>query len=222
MSKCIDPKVGALIHGYELHTLTEEESKLFETHLMQCTHCFQEVSELEDGFGKSRANAELGVMAEKSLAGTPAGGVWRRWLWPKVPLVFRPAFIYILVLVLAIPLIFTALRSGGGAVVRPLQAIRLLPTRATQPQLFSIDSGLDGMISFAAPVYEAQGSYHVVIADKNDGTVIMRDDDFLQVDNTGIGRILFPNSSMIPGDYSLNVWGVSESKRLAYYFRISE
>jgi hypothetical protein len=222
MSKCVDPKVGVLIHGYELHSLTEEETELFETHLMQCTHCFQEVSELEVGFGKLRANGELGVMAERSLAETPADRAWRRLLWPKVPLAFRPAFIYFLVLVLAVPVVFTAIRSGSGGVVRPLQTIRLLPTRTLEVQTLIISSGLDGVITFAAPVYESEGSYHVVIADKDDGRIIKQDDDFRQVDDTGIGRILFPNSSMTPGDYSLNVWGVSEAKRLTYYFRISE
>ena len=47
MSKCKDPKLGALLHAYELNALSQEDTERVEIHLLGCEHCFHQLSNFE-------------------------------------------------------------------------------------------------------------------------------------------------------------------------------
>jgi hypothetical protein len=208
MTKCIDRNLGSLLPAYELSALSEEDEKRLEIHLMQCEHCFSEVA----AFGRfaevlrdsTRIKEAVSRHIGPAQRATSGRSVWR-YLWPDVPLVFRPALGMLLVLLMVIPtLVGLRVLTDDSADIRPVQMIRLIPTRSAGVYPLSIGSGLDAAISFAAPEYAPGRLYDVAIVD-DQGEEVVRLDSFGSIDERGMGQIIFPNRAMKAGLYHLIV-----------------
>lgn len=95
--KCIDPNIGNLISLYEFNQLSDEERRKFETHLLECDYCFQNLYSLSPVIEKIKEDPEpfLAVLQKKE-------SVWVRLkneivefgesfenIWGQIPLVWQ-------------------------------------------------------------------------------------------------------------------------------------
>lgn len=220
MTKCTDGHIRQLLLAYEMGALSEEDEKRVEIHLMSCQHCLDEVTSfrryadvLNSSGGIKKA---MGKYAPPARSSTRARSL-KQYLWPDAPLIFRPALTMLLVVLLAIPA-YIGLRSmtGGGQDIRPVQTIRLVPTRSAEPGAFSMESGLDGAISFAVPDYPRGKQYDVAVLD-DQGKAVVRLSSAGSIDERGMGQIVVPHQLMRPGKYSLIVTCVDSTSTANEY-----
>lgn len=220
MTKCIDESIGSLLLAYEMGALSEDDEKRVEIHLMSCQHCLDDVTAfrryadvLNDSEKIKRAMARYAPTAQSV---TP-GRTLLQYLWPEAPLFFKPAVAMLLVLLLIIPA-YLGWRSftDGGSDIRPVQTIRLVPTRSAEPCAFSIESGLDGAISFAVPDYPHGKLYDVAVVD-DQGKVVVRLSSVASIDERGMGQIIVPHRLMKPGTYSLIVTNAGSGAAASEY-----
>lgn len=134
MSECSDQTQGALLHAYELGILADSELEAFELHLMECDHCLEELSHFSrysDLLADSvRVRQAISDLAGKSVQQTRSSRIVE-YLWPKVPLCFRPALLLGLLCLSLIP-------AYWG--LRPM----LQPERITLPRTVLVTTQLDG------------------------------------------------------------------------------
>lgn len=82
MSRCIDRAIGDMLYDYELDILDDQDTDLFETHLLECTHCRELLAEHEEVSELLRKDdeirnliTELGQEPETVEETDPAAGV---------------------------------------------------------------------------------------------------------------------------------------------------
>jgi len=208
---CIDPKIGAYLHAYELGALPEDMSQAFEVHLLRCQHCFQELTAASSYTNLLRGDDETrrsirSLLADTDLSAGGWTGVWRR-LWPETPLVFRPLVPYLLALAIAAVAVISTL-PGKSAVdkqtIRQVQAVALFPTRGASAGTFTASMGRDGVISLVYPDAGTDGRYHVTITRGDDAAPIFADAAF-SFDRYKTGWISFPASAMQSGTYTVHI-----------------
>lgn len=209
MLKCCDPHIGQLLPSYELQALSEEDVKLFEIHVMHCEYCLNEISSFEKYAHLMRhSNEAREAMKDAIRVDVPPISIWEKlsgYLWPDVPLIFKPALSLVLVLLLAIPAFYGIQNIGvSNSEVRPVQTIRLMGTRTTGENTFTISSGLDGVIVFTLPNATAYESYDVVVTDAEDNKVFQLN-NFDTFNKLGIAEFLLPQPLMNPGLYRLKI-----------------
>ncbi len=226
MTNCTDKNLGALLPAYELGALSDEDEKRLEIHLMQCEHCMNEVVAFEPSARVLRNSTKIKeAMARhaKPIQGVGSAKTLIRYLWPDAPLIFKPALYILLVLLMVVPAIVgLRVMTGDTGDVRPVQMIRLIPTRAFASNTLSIESGLDAAISFAVPDYSPGRLYDLAVINDLGGEV-MRLDSFGSIDERGMGQIIVTNRAMKPGSYHLIVTcsgSVSTACELKYTFVI--
>jgi hypothetical protein len=207
MSKCTDRNVANLLHGYELGTLTDEERERFEVHLLQCEHChnlltgFERESSLLVSSEAAREAVERALLPQVGLRRF-AGRIWRR-LWPDAPFVFRPAVIYVVILLLIVPA-YLGLRGPDALLVTEVgQTVHLSPTR-TVSAAFSKTADDNGLLTFEFDGYRPDGVYRVAI-EFEDGAVVYENSEFSSFDEREIGGLNLEISEMAPGRYRLTV-----------------
>jgi hypothetical protein len=204
--KCLQPETGKLIHAYELNTLPEKDIERFETHLLKCTYCFEQVQKfalsaellLSDDSGKREVESFL---RESNLEKPSAFGTFWRYIWPDAPLIFRPAFAMILVLILIYPAykgIFDRPPSTAGSA----KMIHLLPERSIKAETFSIPADQEIVVSFMYYEYQENKEYSVELIGENN-KLIFRDQSFRNFDDYGMAAIVLPASIIRPGSYEL-------------------
>ncbi len=59
MSKCVDRNVGDMLYDYELDILDDQDTDLFETHLLECAYCRELLTEHEEVSELLREDAEI-------------------------------------------------------------------------------------------------------------------------------------------------------------------
>jgi hypothetical protein len=229
MSECTDPDLGALLHAYELHALSDRDTELFEIHLLKCEYCFNEVKQFESSADVMREDDDVKEIVTASVEEDRESAPWakRLWqhLWPKAPFVFRPALAYLLIVIMAIPA-YHGLRYAArdDKQIRPLQAITLVSGRSTQEAVLKISSDRDGTISFHFSGAVPGKSYRVVI-EAEEGKEVVRYDNFDVFDKYGMGELFFPLTKMRPGEYRLIIIDPSVEyppNTREYWFKIEE
>lgn len=222
---CIDPELGALLFAYEIGALSAEDVKRFELHLLECEHCFKEAESFSEYSKMLREDGTVrDEIVKTSNATETSKSIWRRlwsYLWPARPLPFRPAIIYLLILVLLYPA-YRGIFHTDKPDFSQVQSISLVPARSTGQETFLISSGLDGIISFMYHGAVPGKKYSVVIKTE-DGSAIMSDDSFTAFDDFETGWLRFPVNLMKPGLYRLEVRDpedVHPGKKQSYSFRI--
>ena len=151
---CSDARMGALLAAYELNALSEDEAERFELHLLDCAHCAAELQRTAERAGALRSDAEVTAQIARLAAheGEPRRApvrVWRQ-LWPDTPLVFRPAFALVLVLLLAYPA-YRGFRSIPGEPIGPVQVVALFQSRSAAIDTYAVRSGERLVLTFACP-----------------------------------------------------------------------
>ena len=130
---CLDPEVGRMLHAFELGILTEQESVIFEQHLLRCEHCFQNLSAFQaEAEALTRDNAVQEMISELATTtgdrGRQRETFWRK-LWPKTSLIYKPAVYWLLIVLLAYPA-YLGIRQSSQREPKAVQGISLFPVRS--------------------------------------------------------------------------------------------
>jgi len=212
MSKCTNSDIGALLHAYELNALSEENTECFETHLLECKHCFEQLKSFEREANLLVSDQKVKELIRKSVVEESQESesflkkLWR-FIWPDTLLIFKPALAYLLILILIFPTYYglrKVAETETGTEIRPVQIINLTPFRSAGEGVFKISLGKDGLISFVFEGAVVGKSYQVLIKSEDD-RVIFQDDVFNTFDEYANGRLLLPLAKMKPGDYRLTI-----------------
>jgi hypothetical protein len=222
---CMDADVGALLHAYEVGGLAEAEVARFEIHLLRCDHCYEAVRLFAPWAELLRTDGEIhGLVREAAEAPEAAdsrASRWGRYLWPPWPLVFRPAMIYLLVLILLYPA-YRGLHYSTTRPVQHIQAITLVPSRSAAAEGAVLQSGRDASIAFVFRGAQPGKTYRVRLT-TDQGRVMYEEEAFTGFDNYETGQILFPAERMRPGAYLLELTdprGNPPQNRQVYHFQI--
>jgi hypothetical protein len=228
MTACTNPELGKLLHAYELNILTDDEVEQFERHTLSCDYCHAKLADFANCADLIRHGHRVRSLVEETAqeasVRVSASHTLLQRLWPDTSWLLKPGVIYLAVLILALPAavgIQHLFRPEDG--VRPVQSIRLVPTRSLQASVFEARSGLDGLISFGVPGAQSGSAYSVVVEDL-DGRTIVRIDRFVGFNALGMADLLLPHSKMVPGDYRLIVRASNSNDPavVEYRFRIVE
>jgi hypothetical protein len=222
----MEPSVGALLHAYEVGTLSEKDIELFEIHLLKCDRCFSEMNQFAP-------HAELlcsdkGVRHEAAHAVSPAGSVRtfagrvRRSLLPDIPWIYRPALLLTLVILLLYPA-YLGVRTFKPAAVTSVQTISLYPARSAAVKPFRIAPSQDVVLSF---VFEGAlvGKQYEIEIRRASGSVLFSDSSFDTFDEWGTGHLLLPAGLLRSGRYLLimtDLTGPPDANVQEYRFTIS-
>ena len=208
MKQCTNSQLGALLHAYELRTLSEAEIEQFEIHLLECEYCFDEVQSFAEESSylvsdEAVKNLIAGFHDSPLPAPLAKKRLWK-FLWPsETPYFLRPAILYIIILLMIIP-VFRDLVSLPDRQVRPIQAINLLPIRSAEHPVLKLSVGDEGLINFVFDGAESGKSYIVEIKSV-DGSTIYMDSDYREFDRFQTGRLVLPLSRLNTGDYILTI-----------------
>ncbi len=198
--KCVDPKIGNMMHAYEIDGLDDAEVDLFEAHILVCDHCFDSLVCFEEEANIIESDGEIksivegyGQHEEKPSLLTD---IWNRYLFPRFPFVFRPAFLIALILILLWPAYMSIVDHQDRAGY--LYPIGLSALRSTTIDTHEISSEKDIVLSIACRHYNAESRYSVSIGNEH-GDTIFDDDDFANFDKHGIGRVYLPRGLLKTG-----------------------
>lgn len=206
MSRCKDPKLGALLHAYELNALSEEDTEKVEIHLLGCEHCFRQLTDFERETTLLSSDHEVReIIAEAAGEEYPRSEsllkrFWRH-VWPETPFVFKPALAYLLILLMILPA-YRGLKRLASDRIRPVQTVNLVPDRSSSGDVFKISAGSDGLLRFVFRRAVDGQAYELTI-ESEDGAVVFRDAAFVGFDEYGVGQLLLPITGMNPGNYRL-------------------
>lgn len=209
--KCIDETAGTLLHAFELGLLSPEEKDRFETHLLSCNYCYAEVKKfMPRSIMLGRAEDVKKALQEKLEGiGTEQSSQKKlsQYLWPRLPLILRPAFLYFLILVLLVPS-YMGLRKIAGydrrSEIESIQMIYLTPTRTPVKNVFESGKETDGVIFLACPGVDKDNRYILEILTESNLPVLVLD-DFDKFDERGTTQLVLPWKLMKSGNYQLTV-----------------
>jgi len=224
---CNNPKIGRMLHAYELSSLSEEDLERFELHLMKCPHCLREVEGFEneasiltqDDEAKTIVSSAIDTSDKKASLGRRILSLIR----PKWPLLLRPAIAYFVVILMAFPtyryLMVTQRPSSG-----PIFTITLSDTRSVAESIAMVDSDYWAVqIQFVCSKTEPGKSYQIRLKSDEIGG-LLKEWDYDSFDSLGIGRLGFSPSLLKAGDYTVEVRDPeagSESVLQIYHFTMS-
>jgi len=205
MSDCIDPKIGMLLHAYELGALSPEDDEAFELHILKCDYCVKQLSEFEveaDLIRKDESIKDTVLKSEYDQKKESVFGKFKRCFWPRVPLLLKPAITYLIILFMAIPC-FRALISpttGFGA----LQAIRLNEERASDLPVLFKGKGESGTVYFRLRDVKTGDLYQVQLIEEQTNKVVESEALIIE-DNSGLMHLYISLNNKRAGIYKLTV-----------------
>jgi hypothetical protein len=222
MAECIDPKIGALLHGFELNSLTEEEFGRFGLHLLECEYCYQEAEKMRTFAALMRDSQPIQKLAQDNAeVKTPSASILKkiwRYLWPETPILFKPGLVYLLVFLLAIPAIRMILHTPA---IRPVQMLALSDTRSATVSGLTLLPEQDVLIHFYYSNAVPGKNYNLTIKTDN-GQIIYANKKFNQFDPYGYGQILVPYDKLRAGSFRLLIADPDDAANLIEYrFRIT-
>lgn len=220
---CIDPEVGRLLHAYELNTLDDQEVSLFEAHLLNCDHCFEEAFRFETEAQLLACDPQIRTMVKDQTADEKAPGfanLPRRLLSPKLPMPLRPAILIIVILLLLYPAYLGIVhRQNDSAYLYP---IGLAAFRSTSVDSHVLPPGNDVVLSLACPACDAEAGYALSIVEET-GRVAYDNPHFTNFDKYGVGRLYLSRELLTAGLYTVTVTNAQDTRPMAVYrFRIQK
>lgn len=223
MAECTDKKTGRMLHAYELGALTENEERDFDLHLIDCRHCREKVKEFQEFSHSMRNSRRIGAKVKKisdSMMEIKPG--IRDRIWPKTNLIFRPLFLYILIVLLLIPggIKIYELSSTENR-IRPLQHITLSPARAVNNSIFSKPKGNEGVINLIYPEVLEGETYSLLLINEK-GMKIFSDPAFTGFDSNGMAQLGIMLNDLDSGIYKVRLFsGDKDSLLIEYLFKIT-
>lgn len=227
---CINPEIGKMLHAYELGALSTDDCERFEAHLMECKACFAEAQNFCAESNLLMADAS--IIKEVAAAAGGENTVGRkseifenikRLLWPKAPLLFRPAVALIIIALLIYPA-YIGLTGGHDKGIKAVSTIGLMPQRSSATPEFAVPGGSDFVMSFMYRDAVPGHGYILEISDEN-GRILIHDDSFTAFDKYGMGWLLIPTAEIKAGEYQLKLSdpdGSSTTETQIYKFRFMQ
>jgi hypothetical protein len=207
MSECIDREIGDLLLGYELGMLSKEEAERFEDHLLACQHCYDELRGFEREAALLAGNSEIRTDFVRSFR-KEAGprsllSSLRTYLWPRMPLPFRPAIAYALILLMAIPA-YHGLRMADRTRVFSAPTVVLTAVRSNDNAVLRADDQPYGLVEVILEDAVSDKSYEVVVEFVESGEIILTG-NLDHFDHNGVDRLWLPLEALRSGLYRLTV-----------------
>lgn len=225
MSKCTNEKVGRLLHAYEIGVLSEDLVELVEVHILECDYCMNRIKE----FGSvtrmlsedEQVQQEIAALDQASTAQTQPG-IWARLFNTDLPLVLRPAFLLVILMILisitALAIVYRPTPKAG-----PIQEINLIQNRSNNINIVLRTDINSVSVSFICRDYDSQTTCSVLL-EKDGRDTIYYSPDFRQFDAYETGRLLLPYSDDIYGNYRLLIDKQNmamETVKTEYTFKIN-
>jgi hypothetical protein len=214
VSKCTNEETGRLLHGYEIGILSEREREQFEAHLLGCEHCHSMLEAFEQKASllmtSEKARAVISEMGPETAEAMSHIGRLRKYLWPKVPLIFRPAVAYLAILILLVPAYLGLKKPRVVTVTELRQTIHLSPTRSSA-DILSRSTSTNGLLTFEFDGYRSDRTYGVTIRSES-GDIVYRKSDFTSFDHRQIGNLNLRLSEIKPGRYRLVISDTSSDR----------
>lgn len=225
--ECTDRKLGSLLFAYEIGALGPEDIDRFELHLLECEHCFDAAQRFSRYAKMIREDEIIAGEVAKSIdsdaRSLSVGKRMKQYFWPGSPLPFRPAVLYLIIIIMLYPA-YTGIFHPRPRGFSQMQSINLSPTRASADETFSLSAGRDGLIVFIFDGAIPGRKYTITIV-SDDGSTIYVDDSFTAFDNFATGRLTFPLELMKPGEYRLEIYDAlsdTAGDKQIYQFEIIE
>ncbi len=223
--RCTNTELGKLLHAYELGLLDEKEKDLFETHLLSCDFCFEELKKFMPQAALLRSSPEVGKELSEGLSegddSLSLGGKLKKYLLPEVPMIFKPAFLYLVILlVIGSSFVMFHQSKNGSSAIRPFQMIVFMTTRSVSTPVFSTDRKIDGAIFFRCPQVIAGKEYRLEILSDDTQDVVFLNEHFRDFDDNQTARLIYPYPLMEKGEYTLFVKDDKQKELCRYGFRI--
>lgn len=218
--------MNRLLHAYELGMISDEEKDRFEAHLLQCDPCFKHVKEFMPRGAMLAASPEIKDLLEADSAqperATSFGESLKTLFWPNgTPLALKPAILAAVLILLLYPA-YLGLFDRGQQDIAAVQEIGLVQTRSEQA--FGIKTDRSILLSFVCPESEPGQTYSITLQGPS-GDVIHEQEDFSDVDNFRVGRLLLAPRLMPAGNYRLSVRANTAAPtappQIEYLFKVS-
>ncbi len=225
MKECVDSSVGRMLHAYEVQTLTDDERSLLEQHLLVCDACHDLARAFLPAAIEIRQNEDL-IRAASRAAASNGNKRGRKSLleliWPKAPLLLKPAVSYgLLGIVVIVSLWSTEPGIPDPEIVKPLQSISIAPLRESRHPMIRISDGSDALLQFYVPGGDDTKLYSIEILEENGSPVYDNQEFLLSAENRGLFYLNL--RSLEPGDYTLNISVKSaDTSVVTYHFSIVE
>jgi hypothetical protein len=205
--ECTNQSVGIMLHAYELQALTEAEMGLFETHLLECNRCFQELQAFEQHSALLLRDSRIRQQTTQvASAEAKSESRWvRLWhlLWPRAPFVFKPAVIYVVALISIIST-YNILKTQTVVPVRVVSKTLFFSSTRSSVNKVVPKHSRDAVLNFALDSAEAGKRYHLIMKFQ-DGTVVFEDTAFQVFDEKGLGTLTLSPSNMKVGSYHVTI-----------------
>lgn len=228
MSECTDPAIGRLILPFELQILSEEDADIFAQHVLECEFCHRELAHFAREAALLREDPDVkqalaGHTGDLDAPGSFSEQIWRH-IWPTTPFIFKPAVVYLLLLLLIVPA-YHGFRIRDRVGVREVsQILELFPTRQVSDNRFNKNLDEVGLLLFEIPSLEIGALYHVVVETEDGSSTVYSNREFGDTDRlTGTGALYLNLAEIDPGRYRLSVTDPRagpSAKPYVYHFTI--
>lgn len=222
ISKCIDSEIGTMIAAYELKLLTDEEDIGFEQHLLQCDYCFAKVKSFEGVAKALRDKSEVKEIVSLEAASLKTKvtklDVLRAYLWPKFPLLLKPAVLLVFVVALLFPA-WNGLILPDGDSIKQVETISLVPIRSSSD--FASVSKLESLVIKFVYQGAIPGKGYMVSLTNERNEIVFNYDSFRGFDKFGSASLMVPTSILSSGNYELKITDPEVSGQMGqqtYYF----
>lgn len=227
MSKCIDPKLGVLLHGYELKLLSEDETKRFELHLMKCEHCLDRLRSFERNMEMLTSAGEVTKLIDEATEMKRPDRVsvlrklWR-YVWPDTPLILKPALPYLLILLLIIPAYYGMVMLSKKGNVKTENILLAGGTRSSTPaEALTIEVESQTQYILEVPLEkQIRGDTLGLTIEETDGTLVWQQEMIIAPEADRRVCFTLPQSKLRTGIYRLVIYDYRTDKDQPRYLRI--
>ena len=223
MSGCTNPKYEAMLHAFELGMLPEEDRDELQVHLLECDHCFEKASKMQQAAALLRddpdVRIEIDQLSKKKLLFEWIGSKARGFFAPQNSryILLKPLFLLCIILIILYPVY----RFGFHGSSPYIQTINLLPMRGGGENTIFLEKGGDAVINFVCENAKP-GTAYIVQITAPDGDTLYLNRNFTGFSEAGMGSLKIPISKFSRGDYRLTISDGSKAPPKVlqeYYFR---
>ena len=211
MADCVDRDVGLLLHGYEIGILTDEEKRQFEDHILKCEYCFDQLKKYDRETSILADSQEIreavhNFVSDETKPDSPLKKLFNIF-WPKAPLIFRPAFTYLLILLMVIPAYYGIRNLSDPGLRITGQKISFLDDRRNLGQSPVVDKSQTGSLSIVYG-YEniAKNKGYRLEISYEDGSILDKKQVISGFNDYYMGEINIPLSKLKSGKYYLRIY----------------
>jgi len=220
MSECTNQKLGDMLHAYELGTLDESVLEEFEIHIIECAHCRNELERFESGASLIRVDPEFRHLTVKTLVKRQEKKGFlaklKTYLWPDVPILFKPAVGLLAIVLLSWPAYLGLTMRGIPGMAEEIgpggRIVHLTTMRGLAIKSFSSsETVIVDIATLFGMVAGSDGTYVLEIVTSENDSVHYRYNRWVFVKGSH-KSLNIPPRSLPPGRYQLRLADPSGAK----------